>query len=84
MATWTPDRLASLRERATALRAMLPEPDPAELIAEHDRYTLLDADQEQTREISTAYAAGLYQGQQAGYYPTEFDPYVAIDPDPDL
>ncbi|HEX5117841.1 MAG TPA: hypothetical protein VFW65_21880 [Pseudonocardiaceae bacterium] len=82
---WTPDRLAALRQRATALREMLP--DPADLAAEHARHALLDAEQEQAREISTAYAAGPYQSQQAGYEhdaPAVLDPYIEIDPDPDL
>lgn len=87
MAVWTSDRLTALRQRAAALREMLPEADPTDLAAEREWRTILDAEQEQARQIGTAHATGLYQGQKAGYNPdgaAEFDPYTEIDSDPDL
>lgn len=84
MAVWTPDRITALRQRGAALREMVPEPDPAELAAaQRERQALLDAEQEQ----ATAYAAGVYQGQQVGYNPEAaavYDSYAEINTDPDL
>lgn len=87
MAVWTSDRLIALRQRAAALREILPETDPTELATEHERRAILDAEQDEARQTGTAFATGLYQGQQAGYKPdgaAEFDQYTEIDSDPDL
>jgi hypothetical protein len=60
---------------------MTPEPDPADFAAQQERHALLDADQ------STAYAAGLYQGQQITFDPeaaTTYDSCSEITAEQDL